>query len=500
MGGNMGKILYKGLHLRIREEEYLKYMVDGKDFIERADIDKYLKIKIQPDKYRIRDILAKSLQINTLSLEETALLINVSDKELIEEMEETAYKVKKKVYDNRIVFFAPLYISNLCINNCLYCGFRKENTMMERKCLALEEVEKEVEVLCGNIGHKRLIVVFGEHPQTDVNCIKKTIERIYKVKVKTKRGFGNIRRVNVNIPPLSIQDLRELNEVGIGTYQVFQETYHKEMYGRLHPQDTIKGNYLWRLYVMHRAQEAGIDDVGIGVLFGLYDWRYEVLGLVAHSLELEERFGVGPHTISFPRLEPAFNTPFVDKSIYKVSDEDLRKIVVILRLAIPYAGMILTARESAQLRDELIPLGITQIDAASNISIGGYSQGKIDNQEGKRQQFFLGDTRSLDTMIGELAKRGYISSFCTAGYRCGRTGSNIMTLLKSGQEGKFCKLNAVLTFREWLDDFASFQTKEIGEALIEQEIREIEKSMPKIYPQFIKLYQRIKDGERDLYF
>jgi 2-iminoacetate synthase len=317
--------------------------------------------------------------------------------------------------------------------------------------------------------------------------------------VKTKNGFGQIRRVNVNAPPFSIEELKKIKEAGIGTYQVFQETYHPDTYRMLHPENTIKGNYLWRLYCMHRALEAGIDDVGLGALFGLYDWKFEVMGLVAHNRELEKKFGIGAHTLSFPRLEPAANTPFTENPKHRVSDEYFRKLVLVLRLAVPYVGMIITCRETPQMKRESIALGITQTDASSKIGLGAYSEG-IEGQDGLRQQFLLADTRSLDEMIREFAEMGYVTSFCTAGYRCGRTGECIMELLRSGKEGKFCKLNAVLTFREWLDDFASAETKKIAEPLLQKEIREISIIFPEIYLQFREYYERIAKGERDLYF
>jgi len=267
----------------------------------------------------------------------------------------------------------------------------------------------------------------------------------------------------------------------------------------VHPQGTIKGNYPWRLYCMHRAFEAGIDDVGLGALFGLYDWKFEVMGLLAHNRQLEKEFNIGAHTISVPRLEPAQNAPFTQNSKHRVSDEDFKKLITVLRLAIPHTGMIITARETAQLRREAIGLGITQTDASTKIGIGAYSDQSL-GQAGERQQFFLGDTRSLEEVIAEFASMGYITSFCTAGYRCGRTGECIMNLLKSGQEGKFCKLNAILTFQEWLDDFASKKTKEAAGKVIQEEISEVKQSMPCSYPELIKYYNRIKEGERDLYF
>ncbi len=489
----------------IKEEEVRRYMDGEYDFIDDEEIWSKLLSNRNPDKKRIEDILQKSLAIETLTPDETAALLNVEDPELWDEIFRVAGEVKKKVYDNRIVTFAPLYCSNYCVNDCLYCGFRRENLREKRRRLSLEEVKEETKVLAGEIGHKRLIVVYGEHPLSDARYIADTIEAIYSVKVPTCNGFGQIRRVNVNAAPMSIDDLRLLRDVGIGTYQVFQETYSHELYAKVHPEGTIKHDYRWRLYCMHRALEAGIDDVAVGVLFGLYDWRFEVMGLLYHARELEKRFdGIGPHTISFPRLMPAAEAPFVQETRYKVSDEDFKKLVTVLRLAVPYTGLILTARETADIRRQMMPLGITQTDASTKIGIGAYSE-NYDEQEIERQQFIIGDPRSLDEVIRELAEMGYITSFCTAGYRCGRTGDRIMKLLRSGKEGKFCKLNAILTFREWLDDFASEQTRHIGEQIIEKEIEEVRMQVPEnysetVFNELLKYYERIKNGERDLYF
>lgn len=485
----------------IKEDQITKYQDDESlDFINDENIEQKISANAGVDKSKIRDIISKSLDIQTLSPDETAALLNVKDPELWDEMEDAAGQIKRKVYDNRIVTFAPLYLSTTCVNRCAYCGLRSDNNVIHRGVLTLEQVREEAEILAGKIGHKRLIVVYGEHPQSDTDYMAKTLETIYSVKVKTRNGEGAIRRVNVNGAPLSIENFKILHEIGIGTYQIFQETYHRETYRRVHPKDTIKGNYRWRLYAMHRALDAGIDDVGIGALFGLYDWKFEVMGLLYHTIELEKRFGIGPHTISFPRLEPAENTPFTQNTSYRVNDEDMRKIITVLRLAVPYTGMILTARENAKMRRELIPLGVTQTDASSKIGLGAYNDQNEKNQVGKRQQFILGDTRSLDEVVRELAEMGYITSFCTAGYRCGRTGKCIMDLLRSGAEGKFCKLNAVITFREWLDDFASSATKEVGERVVESEIKEIKETMPKMFESFFSQYQKTVKGERDLYF
>jgi 2-iminoacetate synthase len=482
-----------------KANQTVKHLAGGKCFIDASEIECCLQANVKPDPARIRDILQKSLVIQTLSAAETACLLNVSDPGLWDEMAAVAAMVKKKVYDNRIVTFAPLYCGNLCVNDCQYCGFRRSNAPIKRKILTMEEIRKEAEILAGTIGHKRLILVAGEHPRTGADYIAETIRTIMGVKVKTRGGLGQIRRCNVNAAPMTVEDLKILRDAGIGTYQVFQETYHPETYSRLHPKGTIKADYLWRLYAMHRAMEAGCDDVGIGALFGLYDWKFEVMGLLCHAVELEHKFGVGPHTISFPRLEPADNTPISRNSRHKVSDADFRKLVTVIRLAVPYTGMILTARENAEMRKQILPLGCTQTDASTRIGVGANTDMKKE-QQGNRQQFMLGDTRSLDAVVRELAEAGYITSFCTAGYRCGRTGRKIMTLLRSGKEGIFCKLNAVLTFREWLDDFASAATLAAGEKIIAAEIDEIKMKLPEIYPQFAGFYNKVKGGTRDIYF
>jgi 2-iminoacetate synthase len=362
----------------------------------------------------------------------------------------------------------------------------------------MDEIREETKVLAGKIGHKRLISVVGEHPLSDVEYIVESLQTIYSVKEKTKNGIGSIRRVNINAAPMSIQDLKSLKEAGIGTYQVFQETYHQKTYEKIHPQNTIKGNYDWRLYCMHRAQDAGVDDVGIGALFGLYDWRYEILGLLSHSIELENQFGIGPHTISIPRLQPAMNSDLSVHSKYQVSDDDFLKISVLVRLAVPYTGLIITAREKESILRVLLHI-MTQRDASTNIKVGGYET--TFSQEEKEQQFMLGDNRSLDEVIRELSEEGCITSFCTAGYRCGRTGKKIMNLLRCGREGQFCKLNAILTFREWLDDFASPETKMMGEKVIEKEIQEVESIFPASeFKALIDKYSLTKQGARDLYF
>jgi len=493
----------------VKQEEIDKYLINGKDFINETEIDSHLSTTINPDKQKVRDILQKSLSIERLEPDETATLLNVTDDELWKEMYATGLEVKQKVYDNRIVFFAPLYCGNLCVNNCAYCGFRKENLEEKRRILTMDEIIDEAKAVISE-GHKRMIVVFGEHPKTDADYIAKTIETVYGVRVKAHNGYGSIRRVNINAAPMSIEDLRKLHEVGIGTYQVFQETYHKPTYATVHPANTLKGNYRWRLYALHRAMDAGIDDVAIGALVGIYDWRFDVMGLLYHTIDLERQFGIGPHTISFPRMTPASGAELSTKSNHLVNDADFKKLVTVLRLSVPYSGLIITAREQAEIKRDVIMVGCTQTDASTKIGIGGYTEAlkalslaQTTAQIKEKQQFTLGDTRSLDEVIREIAEMGMITSFCTAGYRCGRTGDKIMGLLKGCVEGRFCKLNAVLTFREYLDDYASPATKEIGETIIQKEIDEI-KQIPffkkgNLLQTFLKFYEQVSSGERDVF-
>lgn len=484
----------------MRPDEVEKYLQsDGRDFIDEDAINLQLERARNPEPQRVRAILDKSRDMQTLEPGETATLLQVEDPELLEEMRVTGLQIKLKVYDNRIVTFAPLYMANHCVNSCSYCGFRKENHAMHRILLSMEEIEEETRSLAGRFGHKRLIVVYGEHPLSDIDYLEDSVNAVYGVRVPTRKGHANIRRVNVNAAPLDIESLKRLKNVGLGTFQVFQETYHHDTYRRVHGRNTLKSDYKWRLYAMHRAQDAEVDDVGLGVLFGLYDWKFEVMGLIYHVRELEQTWrGIGAHTVSFPRLEPAQNAPISRNSKYAVSDADFLKLITVLRLSVPYTGMICTARESRAIRNEAVHRGITQMDASTRIGLGTYST-CYDDQEEERQQFMLGDTRTVDELVRDLAEMGYITSFCTAGYRIGRTGERIMRLLRTCTEGNFCKLNAILTFREWLDDFATPETKEIGERLIKKELAGAFDRTPKLHRKFTDYYQRTVNGARDLY-
>lgn len=490
----------------IVQSEIDKYLPGGKHFIDDALIEALIKKmdSREADPARVREIIAKSESTcETLLPEETAELMMVKDKELFEEMRQAADRIKHKVYDNRIVMFAPLYMSSKCVNGCKYCGFREGNAEQQRRVLTMDELKEEIDVLAGRIGHKRLIAVYGEHPETSTEYIAQTIETCYGRQVKAPRTGApvGIRRVNVNAAPLPVEDLRVLRSVGIGTFQVFQETYNRKLYESMHPAWSVKGNYDWRTTCFHRCLEAGVDDVGFGVLYGLCDWRYELLATIMHARDLEKWFNIGPHTLSFPRLEPASGTKVPEESPWLIDDETFARILVIARLSVPYTGIIVTARESPASRNRVLDHGMTQLDCSSNIAIKGYSDFENEaHQEKSRQQFMLGDNRSIDEMVRYLASRGMITSFCTAGYRCGRTGGCIMDALKTGREGKFCKINAVLTFREWLDDFASDETRAIGEKIIAKELDGIREWLPKFYPTVLKQYEATCRGERDLFF
>jgi len=462
-----------------------------KDFIDDALIEQLLEKSQRPAAAQVREIIGKARELKGLSPKETAVLLQTEDRELIGEIFQAAREVKRSIYGNRLVLFAPLYIANYCANNCRYCGFRRDNKELKRVALTMEQIRKEVEVL-EREGHKRVLMLCGEHPQRSaLDYFLEAIETVYAV--KTEKG-GEIRRINVEIAPLDVDGYQRLKKAGIGTYVLFQETYHHATYREMHPRGP-KSDYLRRLTAMHRAQEGGIDDVGIGALFGLYDYKYEVLGLLSHARQLERDCGVGPHTISIPRLEPAMNAPAAVTPPHPVRDDDFKKLVAIIRLAVPYTGMILSTRESAAMRSQVFDLGVSQISAGSRTNPGGYQE---DSSEGFRAaQFNLGDTRTLDEVIYDISTKGHIPSFCTACYRLGRTGKDFMELAKPGLIQKYCRTNAIITFKEYLADYASLQTKESGEAIISQLIDETDNDRTK---QILNnRLRRIERGERDLY-
>jgi len=461
-----------------------------KNFIPEAEIFHLLEKTRNPEDARVLEIISKSLDKNRLEPEEMAVLINAEKPELVEKILEGARSLKERIYGNRIVLFAPLYIGNKCINNCEYCAFRCTNKEVVRKTLSMEELDREVEVLV-NRGHKRLILVYGEHPDYNARFIHDTVKEVYA----QKHGNGEIRRVNINAAPLDHEGYRLVKSAGIGTYQIFQETYHGETYRRMHPSGP-KSDFLWRLYGLDRAQEAGIDDVGIGALMGLYDWRFEIMALLYHTIHLEERFNVGPHTISFPRIEPAIWTGISKHPPYAVSDENFKRLVAILRLSVPYTGLILTCREPVKLRNEVMAFGVSQIDAGSRIGVGAYSA--LDEDDYKKSQFVLNDGRSLDQVLRELCEANYLPSFCTACYRLGRTGEHFMEFAIPGFVKRFCTPNAMLTFMEYIEDYASPETRKIGLRQIERELARMPEGDRK--SELKARLEKIKQGKRDLYF
>lgn len=460
-----------------------------KPFIDPDEIWNHLNAA-KPSKERVREVIAKSLDKQRLTLEETAVLINADDPELIDEILQGARTLKDKVYGNRIVLFAPLYVGNKCSNDCKYCGFRASNKEAERKTLDKQELIAEVEALEDN-GQKRLILVYGEHREYSPEYIAETVKTVYSV----KKGNGEIRRVNINAAPLDIEGFRIVKDAGIGTYQVFQETYHPEVYKEYHLSGK-KADYEYRLTSLDRAQEAGIDDVGIGALFGLYDWRFEVMGLVRHTNHFEACYNVGPHTISFPRIQDASMLSFGDK--YIVSDKDFVRLVAILRLAVPYTGMILTARENQFVRREVMKFGVSQIDGGTKLELGSYHESQNEQQNLNREQFLINDNRSLAEIIDELLDDGYLPSFCTACYRLGRTGEHFMEFSVPGFIKRYCSPNAMLTLSEYIMDYATPETAKKGWEVIDKNLNELKN--PKRIDEVRSRIERIKEGERDLYF
>ncbi|MDD3150744.1 MAG: [FeFe] hydrogenase H-cluster radical SAM maturase HydG, partial [Candidatus Gastranaerophilales bacterium] len=399
----------------------------------------------------------------------------------------TSKQLKEKIYENIIVLFAPLYAANVCTNNCVYCAFRRDNKNIQRRVLTPDEVVEEAKAIM-NMGHKRIILLTGEdYHETGLDYLNNIMQKIYA----TKELNGEIRRINVNIAPLSVEDFKRLNTFGIGTYQVFQETYHKKTYKEVHPAGK-KANYEWRLEAMDRALEAGINDVGIGPLFGLADYKFETLATLMHSQHLDETYGVGPHTISVPRIEPAEGVEFSKNPPAQMSDKEFKKLVAVIRLSVPYTGLVLSTRETPQMRREIIELGISQISAASATNPGGYSVHKE-----ATSQFQSGDTRSLEEMIMELSEHGFLPSFCTSCYRLGRVGKDFMDLAKPGLIKKFCGTNAILTFKEYLLDYATSKTQTAGNKLIEKQIANI--TDEKIKSMVQEKLSSLENGKRDLF-
>ena len=461
------------------------------DFIDEIKIHATLEKAKNASVAEVLDIIEKGREAKGLDPYETAVLLNAANGDVESALFRASREVKEKIYGQRLVLFAPLYISNYCINNCTYCGYRRHNAI-PRQRLTMEEIEREV-IALEAMGHKRIALEVGEDPKNcPIDYVLEAMNKIYSVKEST----GSIRRINVNIAATTVEDYRRLKEAGIGTYILFQETYHRETYKKSHPSGPKK-DYDWHTTAMDRAMEGGIDDVGLGVLFGLYDYKYEVLGLLLHSLHLEERFGVGCHTISVPRMRPAEGINF-DTFPYLVTDHDFKRMVSIIRLAVPYTGMILSTREPAGYRDEVISLGISQISAGSCTGVGGYHEDI--EKPGKKTygQFQVEDNRTTDEMLLSVCKSGYLPSFCTACYRQGRTGDRVMALAKTGEIQNICQPNALLTFKEFVLDYASEETRAAGEDVIRMHLNKI--SSPKMREEIERRLARIEAGERDLYF
>lgn len=462
------------------------------DFINDEFILNLLEEAKTAKKEEAERIVEKAALSKGLTPQEVAVLLQVDDPEILDKIYTTAKQIKENIYGKRVVFFAPLYISNYCINNCLYCGYRRDNKFTRRR-LTMQEIAEEVTVL-EEMGHKRIALECGEDPKNcPIDYVIEAIDTIYSVKEKN----GSIRRINVNIAATTVDDYRRLKEAKIGTYILFQETYHRPTYSVVHPSGP-KADYDWHTCAMDRAMEGGIDDVGVGVLFGLYDYKYEVLAILLHALHLEEAYGVGPHTISVPRLRPAVGVN-LDNFPYLVPDDDFKKVVAILRLAVPYTGMILSTRERPEFRDELLSVGISQISAGSCTGVGGYRKEKTGECEaGESPQFSLEDHRSLDEVIRSVCRSGYIPSFCTACYRSGRTGDRFMSLAKSGQIQNVCQPNAILTFKEFMIDYASPETRQAGEKAITKHLELVEN--PAVRKETVQRLEQIEKGVRDLYF
>jgi 2-iminoacetate synthase len=459
-----------------------------KEFIDKDELWNFID-NADTSAENVRSIIAKSIAKNRLNLAEVASLVQTTDPVLIEEIKNGARELKRKVYGNRIVLFAPLYVGNLCANNCEYCGFKASNTAAKRVTLDEKQLIENVEALEEN-GHKRLILVYGEHKKYSPEFIAENVKTVYKV----KKGNGEIRRLNINAAPMDIEGFRTVKEAGIGTYQVFQETYHTDAYKKYHTKGQ-KADFGNRLTSLDRAQEAGLDDVGIGALFGLYDWRFEVLGLVRHTNHLEACYNVGPHTISFPRITDALENNVSDE--FLVSDDDFTKLVAILRLAVPYTGLILTAREPQEIRKEVLQFGCSQVDAGTKIEMGAYAEDAKREQKLNNEQFQINDERSLADVIDELIETDYLPSFCTACYRAGRTGEHFMEFSVPGFIKKFCTPNAILTLSEYVEDYARPESKEKGWDLINRNLIDLE---PKLKAKVEERLELVKEGERDLYF
>lgn len=466
--------------------------MDATQFIDHAEVLASLEFgeSKKNDKAYLLGLVDKAKRLQRMTHREAAALILCDDPEILNAVFAAAHQIKEDIYGKRIVLFAPLYLSNYCVNGCRYCAYHYKNDCLQRRKLTQDEIRAEVKAL-EDMGHKRLALEAGEDPnECPLEYILESIKTVYD----TAKDNGVIRRVNVNIAATTVENYQKLKEAGIGTYILFQETYNQEKYEYYHPTGP-KHNYRWHTEAMDRAMQGGIDDVGIGVLFGLYDYRYEMVAMLMHIEHLEAVMGVGPHTISVPRLRPAEGVSF-ENYPHMVSDDEFKKIVALLRVFVPYTGLILSTRETPETRKEVIQLGISQVSGGSCTGVGGYC---VDNQvQGETHQFDVSDERSLDEVLCALIEDGYVPSFCTACYRQGRTGDRFMQLAKAGQIQNVCLPNALITFQEYLSDYAPPATKAAGEALIEEQIPHI--SNEKVRQMTADYVARVKNGERDFRF
>ncbi|PTY40288.1 [FeFe] hydrogenase H-cluster radical SAM maturase HydG [Brachyspira hampsonii] len=460
---------------------------NANEFINDEEILKTIS-EVENGDYNIREILDKASLMKGLEPKEALALLLCNDKDAENEMFEIAKKIKLEIYGKRIVLFAPLYLSNYCINGCVYCPYHAKNSHIARKQLSQDEIRAEV-IALQDMGHKRLALETGEDPDyASMEYLLESIKTIYSIKHKN----GAIRRVNVNIAATTVENYRKLKDAGIGTYVLFQETYHKPTYEKVHPSGP-KSNYEYHTEAMDRAMEGGIDDVGIGVLFGLYDYKYDFTAMLYHAKHLEDTFGCGPHTISVPRIRPADDVD-VKSFPNAIVDSLFKKIVAVLRIAVPYTGIIVSTRESQKSREEALEVGVSQISGGSRTSVGGY----VEEEEENSKQFEISDNRSLDDIIKWLSDIGYLPSFCTACYREGRTGDRFMAFAKSGQIKNFCQANAIITLKEYENDYAKEETRKSIDKVMANEIERVPNE--KVKMKLVDALKGIDEGRRDFKF
>ncbi|MDA8229527.1 MAG: [FeFe] hydrogenase H-cluster radical SAM maturase HydG [Desulfitobacterium hafniense] len=456
-------------------------------FIDHNYITDLLDEASRASSQEIAEVLEKARQHKGLSHRDVAILLQIDSEDQVRELFQVADDIKKSIYGNRVVVFAPLYVSNFCVNNCTYCGYQRKNNIVRRK-LTFDEIREEVRLLT-RMGHKRIALEAGEDPvNCDIDYILKAIETIYNA----ENSFGKIRRINVNIAATSVENYRKLKEAQIGTYILFQETYHRPTYEKVHP-NSVKGDYEYHTFAFDRAMEAGLDDVGGGVLFGLADPKFEVMALMLHNEHLEQKFGVGFHTISVPRIKKAEGMD-ISNFPHLVSDEMFKRVIAIIRLAVPFTGIILSTREAPELRREALKYGVSQISAGSCTGVGGYKESE---QGVSTAQFDVADHRTPSEILKELIKDGHIPSYCTACYRQGRTGDRFMSLAKSGQIQNVCGPNALVTLMEYILDYGDQELSDLGEQLIVNETAKIKRN--DIQGWVLNSISKLKSGERDLY-